>query len=81
MMRYAATFIKWPTRSEMAVSMEVFGRNNKIQKVIGTSIGAIDVTYVSMSAPAAQRLVHTNRKIFTSIILQAICNEKLLFLD
>jgi DDE superfamily endonuclease len=77
----AATFIKWPTRSEMAVSMEVFGRNNKIQKVIGTSIGVIDVTHVSMSAPASQCLVYTNRKFFKSIILQAICNEKLLFLD
>jgi DDE superfamily endonuclease len=61
----------------MAVSMEVFGRNNKIQKVIG----AIDGTYVSMSAPASQRLVYTNRKFFTSMTLQAICNEKLLFLD
>jgi DDE superfamily endonuclease len=73
----SSLFIKWPTRAEMHVSMEAFGRNNKIEKVIG----AIDGTYISITAPKEQRLVYTNRKFFTSMTLQAICDHKLLFLD
>jgi DDE superfamily endonuclease len=73
----ASEFIKWPSREEMDVSMEAFGRNNQIKKVIG----AIDGTYVPISVPDEQRPAYTNRKSFTSMTLQAICDHRMLFLD
>lgn len=44
-------------------------------------IGVIDGTYVPVKVPKNQSLVYTNRKKFTAITLQVVCNEQLVFLD
>lgn len=44
-------------------------------------IGAIDGTFVAMKAPKEQVRSYTNRKCFTSVTLQAICDHRMKFLD
>ncbi|XP_023214885.1 putative nuclease HARBI1 [Centruroides sculpturatus] len=44
-------------------------------------IGCIDGSHISISAPKASKNAYFNRKQYTSVILQAVCDSKLLFTD
>ncbi|XP_067138064.1 putative nuclease HARBI1 [Centruroides vittatus] len=44
-------------------------------------IGCIDGAHISISAPKASKNAYFNRKQYTSVILQAVCDSKLLFTD
>lgn len=69
-------YIKWPDRNEIANIKTEFARTTKFKECIG----AVDGTYVGCTAPKAQVRAYTNRKAFTSITLQAICDAKMKYL-
>jgi hypothetical protein len=48
-----------------------------LQKVIG----AIDGSHIPIKVPSENRHVYINRKGFYSVVLQAVCNHKLVFTD
>lgn len=56
---------------------DAFYRQKKIKGVIGV----IDGTYCPINAPTSQSHSYTNRKKFTSITLQAVCDDKMMFTD
>lgn len=72
----AGTIIKWPTEAEMAISKQTFKRKCQLDGIIG----AVDGTYVPMKAPTDQKLAYTNRKSFTSMTLQAICDQNMKYI-
>lgn len=69
--------IKWPTTEQRQRSKFIFQRKSGIDGIVG----AVDGTYVSMKAPKDQIAAYTNRKSFTSITLQVICNEDMVMID
>lgn len=75
--KFAYSVIKWPTPQEMASSKTVFQRRCGLQNIIG----AIDGTYVAIKAPKEMNRAYTNRKCFTAITLQAVCNENMKYID
>ena len=44
-------------------------------------IGAVGGCYIRCKVPAVHRLAYTNRKMFTSVTLQAACNQSMSFID
>lgn len=69
-------YIKWPDKNEIENIKTEFARTTKFKGCIG----AIDGTYVGCSAPQDQKKSYTNRKAFTSITLQAVCDAKMKYL-
>lgn len=75
--KIAPSIIKWPTIPEMEASKSAFRRRCGLPNIIG----AIDGTYVAMKAPKDQISSYTNRKMFTAMTLQAICNHDMKYID
>ncbi|KAI4466553.1 hypothetical protein MML48_2g00003457 [Holotrichia oblita] len=73
----ANTFIKWPNAQQREATKNNFENKYKLRGVIG----AIDGCYIPMKAPADQKLAYTNRKCFTAVTLQAVCDNNLRYLD
>jgi hypothetical protein len=73
----ARQFIKWPNQQEMQQIENGFYQMSGIRKIIG----AIDGTYIKIDAPAADQDAYINRKCYHSITLQAICDNKMRFID
>lgn len=73
----AEKVITWPTVAEREASKRKFDKRCKIKNVIGS----IDGTYVPIKAPKDQSRAYTNRKCFTAITLQAICDADMVFID
>lgn len=71
------TIIKWPTPAERNVSKGKF----KIKSKLDNIVGAIDGTFIPMKAPKDQVRAYTNRKSYTSVTLQAICDHEMKFID
>ena len=70
-------FIMWPTRPEQA---QIAG--NFVQKTgFPGVVGCIDGTHIPIPGPSDHRASYINRKGFPSIQLQAVCDDKLRFLD
>ncbi|KAI4471963.1 hypothetical protein MML48_1g00799 [Holotrichia oblita] len=72
----ASQHIKWPNQSASAIISDHFHAKQGLSDVIG----AIDGCHISIKKPRGE-IVYCNRKGFTSIILQAVCDDKKQFLD
>lgn len=66
--------IKWPDKQKMATSQKTFEKIGKFKNVIG----CIDGTYIKCKVP---KETNTNRKKFTAMTLQAVCDEDMRFID
>lgn len=73
----APTFIKFPTRAQKEESQQFFENKYRLKGVIG----AVDGSYIPCKAPAEQKMAYTNRKMFTAVTLQAICDQNMLYID
>ena len=69
--------IRWPSEEEMKVSAEVFKKKSSIPNICGF----IDGTHIRFDPPAEKLAEYLNRKKFSSIQVQAICDHKLKFID
>lgn len=75
--KLASSIIRWPTEEEMRQTSRHVEEKTRLQGVIG----AIDGTYIPVKASSGHKESYTNRKMFTAITLQAICNHKMEFID
>jgi DDE superfamily endonuclease len=73
----AGTIIKFPNSQEKGRIKSAFEAKTRLKEVIG----AVDGCYIPMKAPAAFRSDYVNRKFFTSVTLQAICDDRMRYLD
>lgn len=69
-------YIKWPNKDDIPNIKAEFSRTSKFKQCIGV----IDGTYVGCSVPKDQLESYTNRKGFTSVTLQAICDANMKFM-
>lgn len=69
-------YIKWPNKDDIPNIKAEFSRTSKFKQCIGV----IDGAYVGWSAPKGQLESYTNRKGFTSVTLQAICDANMKFM-
>ena len=69
--------IKWPTKSYRHRVVQGFREFNGIDGVIG----AIDGTHIPISAPKLYGENYINRKGYTSLILQCVCDHEMQFTD
>ena len=63
-------YIKWPTGERLAKVIQGFQANHSFPQCAG----AVDGTHIEVAAPEAQHNDYHNRKGFTSIVLQAVCD-------
>ena len=68
-----ALYIKWPT---VGVRGKAMGPNGTFRMV-----GAIDGSHIPISEPCKHQENYVNRKGFHSIVLQAVCDNTLKFID
>jgi DDE superfamily endonuclease len=73
----AHSVIKFPDQREKERIMKSFKAKTKLHGVIG----AVDGCYIRMKPPAERRSDYVNRKLFTSVTLQAICDDKMRYID
>ena len=73
----AKQIIVWPHGDECEKVTEGFYKMKKMDNVIG----AIDGTHIPISGQNEHNENYINRKGFSSIILQAVCNHKMKFTD
>lgn len=73
----ASTIIVWPTGDRLQAVKSGFKRMKQIENVIG----AVDGTYCPIKAPNEYAQSYTNRKCFTAVTLQAICDHQMIFTD
>ena len=71
------TFIRWPTGSEAQRAKGVFERKRGLADVYG----AIDGTHIPIQAPIHDHEAYINKKGFHSVILQAVCDDRMFFTD
>ena len=70
--------IAWPSdNSEFEHISNGFERRRRLEKVIG----ALDGSHIPIKAPRQDQEVYINRKGFHSIVLQAVCNHRMVFMD
>ncbi|XP_067138139.1 uncharacterized protein [Centruroides vittatus] len=67
--------IFWPLKQDAEKSMEIF----YIQSCFPGIIGCIDGKHMAIKAPTEEAAAYRNK--YYSVILQAVCNEKMAFLD
>lgn len=70
-------FIKWPRNEALDSVTQGFLEKCKLPGVVG----AIDACHVRITAPQINQESYYNRKKFHSVILQAVSDNRLLFLD
>ncbi|XP_072039863.1 uncharacterized protein [Amphiura filiformis] len=70
-------YIRWPSGDRLKTVLRGF----EIHRGYPQCAGAIDGTHIQISAPLDQHNDYHNRKGFTSIILQAVCDHQLRFTD
>lgn len=70
-------YIIWPRENDCEVIATEFEARAGFPGVVGS----IDGTHISIVPPAAQQMSYANRKMFHSIVLQAICTSSKLFTD
>jgi len=68
-----ADFIKWPNSKETKMLSNDFE--------FPFTFGAVDGSHIHIKAPLANLTDYTNRKSFTSVVLQAVCDGRMQFLD
>ena len=73
----ASVFIKFPNRVQKEGIKRYFEAQHRLKGVVG----AIDGTYVPCRVPAEQKIAYTNRKLFTAVTLQAVCDHKMRYID
>lgn len=73
----ANKFVNFPDSSRKMESKNYF----EIQSGLKGVVGAIDGTYVPCRVSADQKKAYTNRKMFTAVTLQAICDHKMKYID
>jgi len=71
------TFVKWPAQLDIVQTSDAFLSKSGISGIIG----AIDGTHIPISAPFENHEYYVNRKGFHSILMQAVCNNDMLFTD
>lgn len=64
--------LKWPTGEQLERVKTGF---RELNPAFQNAIGIIDGTYIKIKAPKNQSRSYTNRKCFTSVTLQAICDS------
>lgn len=74
---YRQKLIRWPTEEQAVDVMDGFEAMRGFPGVIG----AIDGSHIPIKAPQICPENYVNRKGFYSIILQAVCNDQMLFTD
>ena len=70
-------FIRWPDAGERAAIAQSFVTRNNFPGIIG----AIDGRRIPIIAPNEYHDNFINRKSFHSIVLQVVCDERMIFLD
>lgn len=70
-------FIKWPDQQQYHEISNVF----MDKKGFPSIIGALDGTHIKIKAPHDHGADYINRKMYHSLILQAVCREDLRFTD
>lgn len=73
----AANFIKFPNINKKAETKNYFQAHKRLNGIVGV----VDGTYVPCKVPKEQRRAYTNRKLFTAVTLQAICDHKMRYID
>lgn len=73
----APSFIQWPTLQNIRNSSDCYF--NKWH--FPGAFASIDGTHIEIKEPLEHKERYYNRKQYTSIILQAVCDEKMQFLD
>ena len=72
-----AKFIRWPDAGERAAIAQSFATKNNFPGIIG----AIDGSHIPIIAPNEYPENFINRKSFHSIVLQVVCDERMIFRD
>ena len=72
-----AKFIRWPDTGERAAIAQSFATKNTFPSIIG----AIDGSHILIIAPNEYAENFINGKSFHSIVLQVVCDEKMIFRD
>lgn len=73
----APTIITWPSGERLQKVRAGFKKLKQIDNIIG----AVDGTYCPIKAPKEHAQSFTNRKCFTAVTLQAVCDHNLVFTD
>ncbi|XP_066581296.1 uncharacterized protein [Prorops nasuta] len=68
--------IKWPNEDRQLQIAQGFSRNSFVDV-----IGCIDGTHIKIKRPKYNSNSYVNRKGYHSLLLQAICDHKMLFID
>lgn len=76
--KLSGRFITWPTGNRLLYVKRKFQEQNLAFR---GCVGLIDGTYVKIKAPKEQVRAYTNRKCFTSMTLQYICDLDKRFTD
>lgn len=71
--KLAERYIKWPSTSEHLTLSKGFK--------FPFTIGAVDGSHIQIKAPLDKLDAYTNRKSYTSVVLQGICDSTMKFLD
>ncbi|XP_062510047.1 putative nuclease HARBI1 [Corticium candelabrum] len=69
--------VVWPTGDRAKAAIEGFRARCGVKNVIG----AIDGSHIAIKAPSQHQTDYINRKGFHSIVLQAVCDNRMLFTD
>lgn len=73
----ASKYIKWPRGADLERTKREFRAISQFDDLVGV----VDGTYIPVKAPKAQMKSYTNRKCFTSMTLQAVCDSNLRYID
>ncbi|KAJ8928698.1 hypothetical protein NQ314_018708 [Rhamnusium bicolor] len=71
------SIIKFPSTEERLIISNYFEHKYKLKG----RVGDIDGTHIPVKAPSGQNVAYTNRKGFTAVTLQGICDHHLKFTD
>jgi len=66
-------FVQWPTPDKIQLLSKDFN--------FPYTFGAVDGSHIEIKAPLGNMAEYTNRKSYTSVVLQAVCDGKLRFTD
>ena len=66
-------YIEWPATDEQDQLAKGFN--------FPLTVGAIDGSHIEIKAPLQKLEAYTNRKSYTSVVLQAVCDSNMKFLD
>lgn len=66
-------YIKWPTVGQI--------RQHSTNFAFPFAYGAIDGTHIEIKQPTRDLPAYTNRKAYTSVVLQAVCDEDMVLMD